>query len=97
LVTKKYSGIDSPYNYGEVLHTGYVDTALLLEKYREYLVSNNLFLNESDYELLEVIPGGIRYRDRKQGILFFAEGFGMHANPYFKNLPLDGTKGVIYY
>jgi hypothetical protein len=56
-------------------------------KYREYLVSINLFVNESfDYELLEV-PGGIRYRDRKQGILFFAEGFGMHANPYFKNLP----------
>jgi hypothetical protein len=49
-------------------------------------------VNESfDYELLEVIPGGIRYRDR-QSILFFAEGFGMHANPYFKNLPLDGTK-----
>jgi hypothetical protein len=51
LVTKKYSGIDSPYNYGEVLHTGHVDTAVLLEKYREYLVSNNLFLNESfDYD-----------------------------------------------
>jgi hypothetical protein len=31
----------------------------------------------------------------KQGILFFAEGFGMHANPYFKNLPLDGTKGEL--
>jgi hypothetical protein len=27
---------------------------------------------------------------------FFAEGFGMHANPYFKNLPLDGTKGESY-
>jgi hypothetical protein len=53
-------------------------------------------VNESfDYELLEVIPGGIRYRDR-QGILFFAEGFGMHANPYFKNLPLDGTKGELF-
>jgi hypothetical protein len=38
LVTKKYSGIDSPYNYGEV-HTGYVDTAVLLEKYkRNYLI-----------------------------------------------------------
>jgi hypothetical protein len=47
-----------------------------LEKYREYLVSNNLFVNESfDYELLEVIPGGIRYRDR-EARLFFAEGFG---------------------
>jgi hypothetical protein len=31
----------------------------------------------------------------KQGY-FFAEGFGMHANPYFKNLPLDGTKGELF-
>jgi hypothetical protein len=27
---------------------------------------------------------------------YFAEGFGMHANPYFKNLPLDGTKGELF-
>jgi hypothetical protein len=59
-------------------------------KYREYLVSNNLFVNESfDYEFT-VIPGGIRYRDRSKAL--FCRGFGMHANPYFKNLPLDGTK-----
>ena len=43
IITTKFSGIDSPYNYGEVLHTGYVDTALLLEKYREYLMEDNLF------------------------------------------------------
>jgi hypothetical protein len=62
-----------------VLHTGYVDTAVLLEKYREYLVSNNLFVNESfDYDI-EVIPGGIRYRDGSKGI-FFCRGFGMHAS-----------------
>jgi hypothetical protein len=35
-----------------------------LEKYREYL--GIIYSNESfDYELLEVIPGGIRYRDRE--------------------------------
>ena len=97
LITKKYSGIDSPYNYGEVLQTGYVDTAVLLERYREYLVSNNLFLEESfDYELLEVIPGGIRYKDIEARHIIFAEGFGMHANPYFKHLPLDGTKGELF-
>jgi glycine oxidase len=97
VITKKYSGIDSPYNYGEVLHTGYVDTALLLERYRDYLVSNNLFVKESfDYELLEVIPGGIRYKDREARHIIFAEGFGMHSNPYFKNLPLDGTKGELF-
>jgi hypothetical protein len=49
----------------------------------------------NDYELLEVIPGGIRYRDRGKAY-YFAEGFGMHANPYFKNLPLDGTKGELF-
>lgn len=97
LITKKYSGIDSPYNYGEVLQTGYVDTAVLLEKYREYLLRNNLFLEESfDYELLEVIPGGIRYKDVEARHIIFAEGFGMHANPYFNHLPLDGTKGELF-
>lgn len=97
LITEKYSGIDSPYNYGEVLQTGYVDTAVLLEKYREYLVANDLFLEESfDYELLEVVSEGIRYKDIEARNIIFAEGFGMHANPYFKHLPLDGTKGELF-
>ena len=38
LIHNKYAGIDSPYGYGEVLQTGYVDTALLLNKYKEYLI-----------------------------------------------------------
>jgi glycine/D-amino acid oxidase-like deaminating enzyme len=97
LIKKKYSGIDSPYNYGEVLQTGHVDTVVLLRKYREYLVSNNSFLEESfDYELLEIIPGGIRYKDIEAQHIIFAEGFGMHANPFFKHLPLDGTKGELF-
>ena len=37
LISKKYESIDSPFGYGEVLQTGYVDTALLLVKYKEYL------------------------------------------------------------
>lgn len=77
MITKKYSGIDSPYNYGEVLHTGYVDTALLLERYRDYLVSNNLFVKESfDYELLEVIPGVFGIKVGKRGILFLQRVLG---------------------
>jgi glycine oxidase len=97
LITKKYSGIDSPYSYGQVLQTGHVDTAVLLEKYKDYLVRNNLFLEESfDYELLEVLPDGVRYKNIEARHIIFAEGFGMHANPYFKHLPLDGTKGELF-
>lgn len=97
LIHKKYNGIDSPFNYGEVLQTGYVDTALLLKKYREYLISESLFINESfDFEALQLVENGIQYKDIAAKQLIFAEGFGIHSNPYFKHLPLDGTKGELF-
>lgn len=97
LISKKYLSIDSPFGYGEVLQTGYVDTALLLNLYREYLIKNNLFIEESfEYALLKEESNGIRYKDIRARNIVFAEGFGMHANPYFNNLPLDGTKGELF-
>ena len=97
LISRKYSSIDSPFGYGEVLQTGYVDTALLLKLYKEYLISNNLFIEESfDYTLLKEEIEGVRYKDIIAKHIIFAEGFGMHANPYFKDLPLDGTKGELF-
>lgn len=97
LVTKKYAGIESLFNYGEVLHTGYLDTALLLKKYREYLIKQELFLEESfDYDALEILNEGIRYKNIEARNIVFAEGFGIHANPYFNQLPLDGTKGELF-
>lgn len=97
LISKKYVGIDSPYGYGEVLQTGYVDTALLLNKYREYLNESNLFQEEAfDYDDLQIESDGIRYKDIHAKHIIFAEGFGMHANPFFNQLPLDGTKGELF-
>lgn len=97
LISKKYAGIDSPYSYGEVLHTGYVDTALLLSKYRDYLIKNNWFREEAfDYTLLQVEQDSVRYKDVEAKHIIFAEGFGLHANPYFNHLPLDGTKGELF-
>jgi glycine oxidase len=96
LISKKYSSIDSPFGYGEVLQTGFADTAFLVQKYKEYLVKNQLFLAESfDYSLLQEEINGIRYKNIEARHIIFAEGFGMHSNPYFKQLPLDGTKGEL--
>jgi glycine/D-amino acid oxidase-like deaminating enzyme len=96
LITKKYSSIDSPFGYGEVLQTGYVDVALLLQKYKDYLKRRKLFLEVSfDYSLLQEEEVGVRYKDIQAKHIVFAEGFGMHSNPYFKHLPLDGTKGEL--
>ena len=97
IISKKYPSIDSPFGYGEVLQTGYVDTALLLNKYREYLKKINLFQEESfEYEALQFEADTIRYKDVQVKHIVFAEGFGMHANPYFQDLPLDGTKGELF-
>jgi glycine oxidase len=97
LIFKEYRGIESPFGYGEVLQTGYVDTALLFTMYKEYLRGNGLFREESfDYNSLIISEDYVCYKDIKAKNIIFAEGFGMHSNPYFKDLPLDGTKGELF-
>lgn len=96
LITKKYNGIDSPFNYGEVLQTGYVDTEKLLINYHRFLENENLLLKEEfNYSLLEIDSDFVQYKNIKAKNIIFAEGFGMMANPYFSKLPLDGTKGEL--
>ncbi|WP_166920316.1 NAD(P)/FAD-dependent oxidoreductase [Flavobacterium poyangense] len=97
LIFKKYTGIDSPFDYGEVLHTGYVDTGLLLDKYQEYLIQNKWLLQESfEYDKLIVGDDLVTYKGIQARNVIFAEGFGLHANPFFQDLPLDGTKGELF-
>jgi glycine/D-amino acid oxidase-like deaminating enzyme len=97
LIFKKYFGIDSPFDYGEVLHTGYVDTSLLLDKYQAYLMEKKLLLQESfQHNTLVVNDDHVEYKDIKAKHIIFAEGFGLHANPFFQDLPLDGTKGELF-
>lgn len=97
LVFKKYLGIDSPFDYGEVLHTGYVDTAHLLDKYQQYLIENGLLLKESfEYDQLIINNDFVQYKEYQARNIIFAEGFGMHSNPLFQDLPLDGTKGELF-
>lgn len=97
LLFRQYEGIDAPYGYGEVLQTGYLDTTVLLDGFRNYLKANGLIAYETfDYDALNVDTDFIHYKDVKAKHIIFAEGFGMHANPYFRDLPLDGTKGELF-
>ena len=97
IIFRKYTGIDSPYDYGEVLHTGYVDTVLLLDTYKEYLLENNLLLEEFfDSGYIEFFEDSIQYKNIQAKNIIFAEGFGLHKNPFFNYLPLDGTKGELF-
>ncbi len=91
-----YKGIDSPFGYGEVMQSGYVNTAALLAAYHQYLKDHRLMFTETfDYNQLVIQNDGIIYNEIQCKNIVFAEGFGIHANPFFSQLPLDGTKGEL--
>lgn len=96
LVHKQFPGIDAPFGFGEVLQTGYVDTARFIEIYREYLKDQERFLSaEFHYDQLQIKDGFVQYGEIQARHLVFAEGFGIQSNPYFNHLPLAGTKGEL--
>ena len=96
LVPNTFEHITAPYYYGEVLETGYLDVKSLVTAYASYLKSIGSFSADAfDYKAIQFEEGYILYNDIKVKHIIFAEGFGLHANPYFNDLPLDGTKGEL--
>ncbi|UOK42671.1 MULTISPECIES: NAD(P)/FAD-dependent oxidoreductase [Flavobacterium] len=96
IIQKQYKSISSDFGFGEVLHTGYVDTAVFISSYAEYLQKNNLFLNETfEYSAITFLEDSVKYKGIEAKHIIFAEGFGLQHNPYFNQLPLDGTKGEL--
>ena len=89
-------GIVSPFGFGEVLQTGYVDTVPLLNAYKRFLVTENLLISQKfNYENIRIGDDIIKYEEFTAKNIVFAEGFGLSNNPYFNYLPLDGTKGEL--
>ncbi|WP_299530533.1 FAD-binding oxidoreductase [Ulvibacterium sp.] len=96
LIQNRNTGIKAPFGYGEVLHTGRIDTATLLNSYAHYLLKQQLFLRETfDYGALKISMDWVEYKSLKARQIVFAEGFGLKKNPYFSYLPLNGTKGEL--
>lgn len=96
LKSVKFKSINSPYDFGCVFQTGYIDTKVYLEAYRDYLSTSDLLMMECfDYNDLIIHHDFLEYRGIKFRNIVFAEGFGLHQNPFFNYLPLDGTKGEL--
>lgn len=96
IISKKYDGIDSPFGFGEIFHTGYLDMNVFLDSCNQFFLKHELLLNETfDYSLVESYQDHVQYKGIQAKHIIFAEGFSLHKNPYFKDLPLDGTKGEL--
>lgn len=94
LVKNTNDVINADFGFGEVLHSGRINTSLLVKSYSNYLLEQGkLEVEEFQYEMLEIEPEYLNYKNIKAKHIVFAEGFGISKNPFFKQLPLNGTKG----
>ena len=94
LVNNENPNLKVPFKFGKVLHTGKLNTKVLLDKYTQWLKEQGLIYSESfDHSLLEINSDYIDYNGFKAKHIVFAEGFGLVYNPYFNYLPMQGSKG----
>jgi glycine oxidase len=86
--------LSADFGFGEVLHTGRIDTNTLVDAFVKLQICKNQFLKESfDYEALKIVEDKIQYKNTEAFHIVFAEGFGLKQNPFFNHLPLNGAKG----
>ncbi|MDO7174116.1 NAD(P)/FAD-dependent oxidoreductase [Mariniflexile sp. AS56] len=88
--------IDGAFGYGEVLGAGRIDVKVLIDAYKSYLVQHGLFKDSVfNYDDLILEADAVQYENIKANHIVFAEGFGVHKNPFFKALPLVPAKGEL--
>lgn len=96
LITENLTNIKSSFGFGEVLETGYLDIASLIKEYSLYLSKLDVYATlKFEHDQIEFKDGYLQYKNIQAKQIVFAEGFGLHSNPFFDNLPLDGTKGEL--
>ena len=96
LVKENFNGLSAPFGYGKVNNTGYLNVAALMDSFRAYLKSKDLFRQEAfDYTKLQINNDVLSYCGITAKHLVFAEGFGMLQNPFFSDLPMVSSKGEL--
>jgi glycine/D-amino acid oxidase-like deaminating enzyme len=96
IIQKKYHGIISNNGFGRLHHTGRIDTKLLLDDYKKYLLELDVIRYKSfNYDMLQLGDSIVIYDDLEAEMVVFCEGYGMHKNPFFKELPMNEAKGEL--
>ncbi|NRD23101.1 FAD-binding oxidoreductase [Winogradskyella litoriviva] len=96
VVKNRNSNIEAPFGFGEVLGAGRIDTDILISSYKQFLKQSGCLYEASFlHKELNSQETLITYQKIKAKHIVFAEGFGVKENPFFKNIPINGTKGEV--
>ena len=91
---EKIDGIEAPFGFGVLKGTGIVNMAQVLDDaLKAYRNEDKLIQADFDYNELIIKDEYIEYQGLKARKILFTEGYGLKNNPFFKDLPLMGTKG----
>lgn len=91
-----YGSVHADHRMGRVRGTGRIVVRDLVRDYRQSLEEEGKLLKESfEHHRLETRETGLRYGGLEASRIVFCEGNGMMRNPYFNQLPLEGTKGEL--
>lgn len=94
IIHERVQGIHADFGFGEVYHTGRLDTHALVSLYRKFLKEKGVIRFEKfEYSAMSLDQNLVEYKDIKAKRILFCEGYGMVKNPFFNYLPLNGTKG----
>ncbi|WP_228236171.1 NAD(P)/FAD-dependent oxidoreductase [Allomuricauda sp. M10] len=96
LVQNQNPSIEAAFGFGEVNHTGRIDTAALVNAYGSYLKEKGILdRNSFEYNSLVHYNDYVEYQGAKAKKIVFACGYGLTRDPNFGYLPLNGTKGEL--
>ena len=90
--TKKIKGVLTEFGYGLVKKCGRISTLNLINEFKNNL--NDNYLNRDfDFSKLFSDNKKIVYGNILAENIVFCEGYGIISNPFFKHLPVNGSKG----
>ena len=88
--------ITAPHGFGALKNTGWVDTALLVERYSHLLESKKTLIKAAfDSNALQFTENGVRYGKIESKYIIFTQGIGLISDPMFSFIPLQKTKGEL--
>ncbi len=88
--------LDYPFGASKTLQSGFLQTELWLNNYREFLKEKDAFLKDRfDYNQIELKDEIVNYKNISASKIIFCEGYQTTQNKFFDWLPFKLTKGEV--
>lgn len=94
--TAPIAGVRPFFGVGRIRQSRWVNTERLLNAYRNWLVRENILIEEEfKHSAVDVSGSMAKYRNQEVAGIIFCEGYRVASNPFFADLPVSMNKGEI--